>query len=273
MAKRIVEEALDRVKARIPELDSIVIEQAVLGLGYTGVRLSDGHSGLCFTFQTEIAQTTHHCQVSDLAGTIVGTPAFELAEKAKSWDIAESVMGFATLNALSQIIIERYPQNYAFLDGDVMSYVTLSKKDVVALVGYMAPLVPQIRAKAKKLYILERTAAKREEGILPDTACDQILPEADVVLITGTAIANGTIDHLLEVSTKAREIAIVGASAGIIPDVLFERGVTIVGGAKITDAARMMQVVSEGGGTPALKSAMQFVTIKSKTKLVNPRSE
>jgi uncharacterized protein (DUF4213/DUF364 family) len=136
------------------------------------------------------------------------------------------------------------------------------------LVGYIGPLVTPIRAKAKKLYILERTSTRREDGIFPDTACDQILPQTDAVLITGTAIANGTIDHLLDLCTKAKEVAIVGASAGILPDVLFDRGVTIVGGVKITDAAKMMQVVSEGGGTPALKSAVQFIGIKPKQKII-----
>jgi len=266
MTGRIVEEALKRVKTLIPNIDKIMVDQVVLGLGYTGVRLSDGHSGLCYTFQTEIAQATRHCQVSDQAGTMAGTPALKLAEKAKSWEISESVLGFATLNALSQIVIERNPENYTILSGNVIDYIKLTKKDVVALVGNIGPLVKPIRAKVKKLYILERTSTRREEGILPDTACDQILPIADVVLITGTAIANGTIDHLLDLSTKARDVAIIGASAGILPEVLFERGVTVVGGVKITDTNKMLQIVSEGGGTPALKSAVQFISIKPKTK-------
>lgn len=74
MTGLVVEEALKRIKTLIPEIDEISVEQVVLGLGYTGVKLSDGHSGLCYTSQTEIAQTTRHCQVSDLAGTLVGTP-------------------------------------------------------------------------------------------------------------------------------------------------------------------------------------------------------
>ena len=151
-------------------------------------------------------------------------------------------------------------------NGDVLDYIAFTKKDTVALIGYIAPFVEPIQAQVSKLYILERTATRRDEGILPDTACDSIVPQADVVLITGTTLANGTIDHLLELSKKAREVAIIGASAGILPEVLFERGVTLVGGVKVTDADKMMQVVSEGGGTPALKSAFQFVTIKPEAK-------
>ncbi|MCL2172887.1 MAG: DUF364 domain-containing protein [Candidatus Bathyarchaeota archaeon] len=261
MNERIVEEALKRVKM-VAGVDDVLIEQVVLGLGYTGVRLSTGHIGLCYTFQPEIAQSAQHCQVSDLAGTLVGTSAIKLAEKAQSWDLRESVVGFATLNALSQSVIEQNLQNYVISNGDVIDSISLHKTDVTVLVGYIVPMVPYIRSKVKELYILERTASRREEGIFPDTACDQILPKADVVLITGTAIVNGTIDHLLELTTHAREVAVIGASAGIIPEVLFNRGVTIMGGIKITDAVKVMQIVSEGGGTPALKSAMQFVSIK-----------
>jgi uncharacterized protein (DUF4213/DUF364 family) len=269
MKERVVEEALKKISSLIPHLDKITVTQVVLGLGYTGVRLSSGHAGLCYTFQNEIAQTTTHCQISDYAGTMVGTSAFELAEKAKSWDITESVVGFATLNALSQIVIERNPEKYEILTGDILQYIPLTKTDIVALVGYIAPFINPIRAKAKRLYILERTAARRGEDVFPDTACDQILPLADVVLITGTAIANGTIDHLLELVSKAREVVIVGASAGILPDVLFERGVTAVGGVKVLDSAKMMQIVSEGGGTPALKSAVQFISIKPRKPQVH----
>ncbi len=71
---------------------------------------------------------------------------------------------------------------------------------------------------------------------------------------------------LLELTKNAREVAIIGATAGILPEVLFEHGVTLIGGVKIVDAVKMMQVVSEGGGTPALKSAVKFVTIKSRSK-------
>ena len=114
------------------------------------------------------------------------------------------MIGVATLNALSQTIIEKNPDNYIIQNGDVINYIKITKKDTVAMVGYMQPQVPLIEARAKKLYVIERTPTRREEeGVLPDTASDEILPKADVILITGTAIANGTIDHLLRLSAKS----------------------------------------------------------------------
>lgn len=38
------------------ELDTLTIERAVLGLFFSGVKLSDGHGGLCFTPIKEIPE-------------------------------------------------------------------------------------------------------------------------------------------------------------------------------------------------------------------------
>jgi uncharacterized protein (DUF4213/DUF364 family) len=119
------------------------------------------------------------------------------------------------------------------------------------------------RKKAKELFILERGAA-REKGMFPDTACEEIIPKANIVIITGSALANGTLDRLLQLSSRARTIALVGPTASCLPEPLFERGVNYVGGIRINDADKAMQVISEGGGTPRLRMAGEFVTFKAR---------
>ncbi len=130
------------------------------------------------------------------------------------------------------------------------------------MVGHIKPFTPVFRARAKALYILERSP-RREEGVLPDTACERLVPEADVVVITGSALANGTLDRLLELAMDAGTVAIVGPTASCLPDPLFDRGVDYVGGIRIRDADRAMQILSEGGGTPQLRRAGGFVTFKA----------
>lgn len=93
-------------------------------------------------------------------------------------------------------------------------------------------------------------------------ASEELLPNASVVIITGTAIANGTIDRLLELSRGARYIALIGPSATVVPNPLFERGVSAIAGVIAVDSERVMQIVSEGGGTPQLKAAVKFVVIE-----------
>lgn len=60
MLGRITKELLSSVKNEIQE-DEIYVKRAVLGLGYTGVKLDTGHVGVCYTFASEI--TPDCCQI------------------------------------------------------------------------------------------------------------------------------------------------------------------------------------------------------------------
>jgi len=113
----------------------------------------------------------------------------------------------------------------------------------------------------------------RDENVLPDFVSEEIIPKASVVIITGSAIANGTIDRLLELSQGAREVALSGSSVGLTPDSLFKRGVTLIGGARVVDPERMLQIIAEGGGTPHLNPALKFLVIKPKSKLASPKKK
>ena len=57
-------ETIDHVRAILGEkMDQITVERAVIGLFFTGVKLSDGHGGLCFTPIKEIPEAVC-CQFS-----------------------------------------------------------------------------------------------------------------------------------------------------------------------------------------------------------------
>jgi len=49
----------------------------------------------------------------------------------------------------------------------------------------------------------------------------------------------------------------------MIPDPFFSRGVTLVGGIKVTDPARLLRIISEGGGTRQFKGACEQIIIRS----------
>lgn len=263
MANKILEEILNILCDDISDIDKIKVKKACLGLGYTGVKLDSGHAGVCHTLHSEMS--FRHCTIVDKAGSLAGSTAISLAQLATSWNLAERILGVATINALSQIIFERKPRKYKIKEGNVIDEVTIKRNDAVAMVGFIRPFKSLIESKTDKLYILERNPAWEEE-ILPDVACDEILPRVDVVIITGSAIANGTLDRVLELSQRAREIAISGPSASFIPDPLFKRKVKVIGGIQVTNPDRMLNILTEGGGTPQLKTALKLVVIKPKVE-------
>jgi uncharacterized protein (DUF4213/DUF364 family) len=245
----------------VPNMDDIRIGRVCLGLGYTGVKLESGQMGVCHSLLSEMAPAC--CEIIEQAGTLAGRPVPALLSLADSWDLGERVIGIATMNALSQIVFKNHPDRYALEERNLIDVLEIGRDDAVVLVGLIKPFIPILRSKAKQLCILER-GFQREKGILPDTACEEVIPEADVVVITGSSLANGTIDRLLELAENARTVALVGPTVSCVPDPLFKRGVSFVGGIRIFDPDKAMQIIGEGGGTPQLKQAAKFVTYRSK---------
>jgi len=255
-----VSDSLEEIRSAVANIDRIKAANVIIGAGYTGVSLSSGHLGLAHSLLSE--QTLGCCELTKRAGYLAGSSAFELAGLALSWDMRSRVVGVATLNALSQLSLGSYADRISTRLGDIVDHLAVRDDDVVAVVGNMAPTVERLRAKAKEVYVLERNLDLRDDETLPDTAAEEVIPESDVVLITGTSIVNGTVDRLLELSKNAREVALVGATAGLPPTVLFRHGATAVGTVKVTDADRAMRIIAEGGGTPSFADAIEFVVYK-----------
>jgi len=245
----------------VPNMDDIRVGRVCLGLGYTGVELEGGQMGVCHSLLSEMAPGC--CEVVEQAGTLAGRPASALLSLAYSWDLGERVVGVATMNALSQIVFEAHPDRYNREERNLIDVLEVGHEDAVAMVGLIRPFVPIIRSKAKRLDVLER-GFRLEKGILPDTACEELIPEADVVVITGSSLANGTIDRLIELSGNARTVAVVGPTVSCVPDPLFRRGVDLIGGIQVTDPNRAIRIIGEGGGTPQLRQAVRFVTYRAK---------
>ena len=257
--RTVVSDSLTELRGALPNIDRIRVAKVIIGAGYTGVSLPSGQVGLAHSLLSE--QVPGCCELMKRAGHLSGSSALELARLALSWDIRSRVVGVATLNALSQLSLRSFANRISTRKGDIANHLTV-RGDVVAVVGNMAPTVKKLRAKAKRVYVLERNSDLRDDETLPDTAAEEVIPESDVVLITGTSIVNGTVDRLLELSRNAREVALVGATAGIPPTVLFKHGATAVATVKVTDAERVMRIIAEGGGTPSFANAVEFVIHK-----------
>jgi len=187
-----------------------------------------------------------------------------LAYMARSWDLGQSILGTASINALSQLVIKNRMELYDVSEGGILESIRVRKEDTVVMVGYMRPIAERLRGRVKHLYILERNPQLRIPDAFPDTSCDDVLPRADIAIITGSSIPNKTIDRLLELSQPAREVCIVGPTAGIIPDVLFKHGATMVCCLKILNPELLIRIISEGGGTRRMKPAARFICIRPK---------
>lgn len=250
----IVNELLGLVRERESQLEDLTFSKVCVSLCYTAVMLNNGYVGLCHTPTEDIPHTHWGCRRD-----FHGFKALEIAQLANSFDMIERVVGIAALNALSQYLMdsESYERQFGV---DIFNAIEAKENDNVAVVGYIRPLVSKLRAKVRKVHVFERNPQLRGDA-LPDTFVDSILPKADVVIISGSSLVNGTLDRLLELSEKAKFVAVAGPTASMLPDPLFERGVNIVAGVRAR-GSKVLEAVAEAKPFAGFKHLMEKYVIK-----------
>lgn len=187
--------------------------------------------GLASTFRQEHPR---HVRVRGV-GNLRSKSALALAEYAKSDNFLEASIGMAAINSLLDVDEAKCTQENAF---DILAEKGGGKN--IAIVGHF-PWIPELKKVAKKLWVIEQ---RPQEGDLPAEAADDILPQADVVGITGTSLINHTIQKLLDL-TKNSFVVMVGPTSPLSP-VLFDYGVDVIGGTKVVEPEKVIRCITEG---------------------------
>ncbi|MDD3042568.1 MAG: DUF364 domain-containing protein, partial [Methanosarcinaceae archaeon] len=240
-----------------PALERIKAEDVRIGLAYTGVKISGGWGGVDCTPLYEFSG----CPAAGFAGKLKGSSMDSLLELALSRGPLQAAVGIAAANALAHRLMEEgkgtgsenQEDQAPVSDLDVLDLIRPG--DRVAMVGYFRPLVPDILKKAGSLTVLEKREVEspKVKTVAAEKA-GEVLPFSDVVILSASTLANGSVDELLAFAAagEAREVILLGPSAPLYPKPFFERGVTALMGTKITDTENMLTVISEGGGTKKL---------------------
>ena len=217
---------------------------------FCALELDDGALGLSYVLLGGILP---RLAASDDPHTIVGMDALQLAREfaaptAGAGGDAEirRTLGFAAANALSRTVMERMgfapPRAIDSIGG-----IDPQPGDHVGMVGLFTPLLKQVTAAGAQLTVIELNPdyAGHYDGyrVTLDAAA---LEDCNKVLSTSTILLNHTVDDMLAHCRKAQRIVLIGPSAGCLPEPLFARGVTVVGGSWITDRAGFIDALRRG---------------------------
>jgi uncharacterized protein (DUF4213/DUF364 family) len=230
--------------------DQARVADVRIGLGYTAVRLDNGHAGLAWTPPGTAGCCTH----LPLAGTLAGRPAIELLQMLAADVPLQRTLGLATANAL--LAAGPLPETSK---EEVVDGLRITESDHVAMVGYFGPLVRRIRVIGCRFDIIELDSSKPD--VLTPEQGRAVLAECSVAIVTGTSLVTGTCDELLADLGQPREAVLLGPSAPFCASLFVGTPLTRVAGARVVNADGVLQVVSEGGGTPRLKSHVSFETL------------
>ena len=179
----------------------------------------------------------HHSQTPvKEPGLLLNKDTLSLARMALSPSPLEAAIGMATINSLIDVDEQRCTELNA---GDLLSKKGEGKK--VAIIGHF-PFVPKLRRVVRELWVIERNP---QEGDFDEAEADRLLPQADVVGITGTAFTNQTIESLLSLCKSNAYVVVLGGTAPLSP-VLFDYGVSAVSGTRVIDPETVLRCVSQG---------------------------
>lgn len=231
------------------------VAEVIIGVFYTAVRLSSNHVGVAFT-PRDLSDTVccpRSAKELPEAGQLSGRDAWELSRQATSPFRLRRAVGVATLNALSACLMaERdIPGGEIRRKADALDVVKIEAQDKIVLVGAFIPFIQKLKKQVAKLSIIDKhpEALKKDElsfWVSPDSI-GEVLPQADVAIITGSALVEGGLDELLQLCSNAREVILAGPTASLWPEPFFSRNVSVMGGIKVRDAAGFMRLVAEGG--------------------------
>jgi hypothetical protein len=216
-----------------------------------------------------LASTPHrgHCEgQGDFdaapADEVVGRPAQEIARwaleagtRAGEGDPAANIraaVGMAALNSL--------------IEPDLSRCVDVNARDVllergrgrsVAMIGHF-PFTDELRAAAGQLWVLELFP---HPGDLPADQASVVLPQADVVGITGVTLINGTFDGLAALCRPDAYVVLLGGTAPLTP-ALFDFGVDAVAGSIVEDAAAVMEGIAAGATFRQMRGKRPVLMLK-----------
>jgi len=209
--------------------------------------------GLASTLRDEEHHHGRRPAVHD-AGRLTERSARDLAGLAHSESSMEAAIGMAAVNAL----LPAHPERWVDVNAEeVIARHGIGKK--VALVGHF-PFVPRLREHVEELWVLEQQPGP---GDLPAEAAPGVVPQADVVAITGATLINHTLEGLLALCRPEALVLVLGPSAPLSP-VLFDYGVHILSGAVVEDVEAVLQAVSQGANFRQVhRQGVRLVTMQT----------
>jgi uncharacterized protein (DUF4213/DUF364 family) len=187
------------------------------------------------------------------AGSLTEKTAGDLAGMAKSESLFEAAIGMAAINSLLEINEEECQELNA---RDLIAQKGAGKK--AAIVGHF-PFIAQLREVVDKLWVIEKNP---REGDHTEVEAEELIPQADVVGITGTAFTNHTIEQLLGLCNSKAYVIVLGDTAPL-SRLLFDYHVDAVSGTRVIDCELALRCVSEGATYRQINGIRQLTMIKT----------
>ena len=271
--KKILEKGYEKLVSEYRRLGlpEVTVKNFGLNPGWNAVIGTNGCCGVAMSFQDNnplygTDQTLHDLEY---LRSCIGSPLFDVAlANLSDPRLSRRSIALTSLNALSQpFVTDEVLQEKGYTTGLEVKDLVRSD-DTLIIVGY-GGLVKSYAGRCRELHVTDQrpvetfrttivgeTISYGPAGITVHPAEENrgVLRDADVAIITGSTLVNGTFEEVVGYAKHARIRALYGSSAQLIPDVLFENGINIVMSVAISDPARF---VSDVMNAPDMEPALR----------------
>lgn len=172
---------------------------------------------------------------------LIGREAAEVAEYAHSWDLVEASIGCAA-------ILSMVPPRDGCIEINARDIILERSPGAKVVVVGAFPFIDKLREAAGELIVLELEPSllNPEKNILPASACEYCIPDCDVLAITGSALINKSLEHLLDLARNSRTYTIILGPSTVMSDVLFDYGADVLAGSFVTNPEGLLRKIESG---------------------------
>lgn len=215
---------------------NVEVKDLRVGVSWTGVHGKYG--GVAKTYGLPVQ---HGNYTRDMGGLNERT-TLELAEYSKSWNLVEASIGVAAINSMIR------PKGKSGVNAQER-LIEAGKGKKVVMVG-MFPMFPAIGAVASELHVLEANPDlfNPRKGIITEAAAEYLIPESDLVIITGSTLVNKSMERFLRLSREAGAYTVILGPSTPMSEVLFDYGADMLAGVEVRDPEGLLRKISQSGG-------------------------
>lgn len=233
------------------EFGNLHISDVIIGVFLCAIKLSNGLVGVASVIQSD---EIHQVEKKDrdfgefTPLKITGKKISDLFKFEKDTSIVR-VLKIASLNAYFQGLLSK--GKYKFLKKtDPIDIFNFSDYMNVVMIGAFTSYITKIAESGTHLRVLELDEKSflphQKQFYEPAENYIAILPESDLIIITGLTLVNNTFDGLLQYIPVSSKSILIGPSASMVPDLFFKIGIDMIGGTYITDSEKLFELASQG---------------------------
>lgn len=230
----------------IHEMEDCPVRDVKIGAFTTAV--TSKRCGLASTLRTSCSPG----RVVHDVGNLHNKSSKELAQYVLSEYMLEAVIGMAAINSALPIDENSFTEINA---GEILEEKGAGKN--IAVIGHF-PFIPGLRKAAKELYVIEK---RPREGDLSEDQMPDILPQADVIAISGTTLMNHTFENIMKYCRDDSFKLMLGPSTPLSA-VLFDHGIDVISGVLVEDRDLLLKYLTQGASFKFLKGKKMVSMIK-----------